>query len=105
LSYEWISVRDSSSDEPSRLVNGATFVTPRRAGFYQLVISRGADRQIIAQPTLAVMVPFKARVGGVLNGYRIGTYLADRLSQHDHPDGFLEVAERDVDLKVSKHLR
>src|SRR6185295_10876118 len=63
------------------------------------------DRQVIAEPTLAVMVPFRQRVGGMLNGYRIGTYLADRLTQHDHPAGFLEVSQRDVDLLVSKHLR
>ncbi len=41
----------------------------------------------------------------MLNGYRIGTYLAERLAQHDHPAGFLEVGASDVDLKVSTHLR
>ena len=51
------------------------------------------------------MVPFKQRVGGMLNGYRIGTYVADRLAHHDHPDGFLEVGCADVDLRVSTHLR
>jgi hypothetical protein len=105
LSYEWESTRDSSVIEPARLVTGPTFVAPQRAGFYNLVISRAGDRQVVAEPTLAVMVPFKQRQGGFLNGYRIGTYLADRLSHHDHPEGFLEVAAGDLDLKVSKHLR
>lgn len=105
LSYEWVPTRDSVAPEPSRLVNGAAFVAPSKPGFYRLVISRGADRQVIAEPTLAVLVPFKQRVGGFLNGYKIGTYLADRLSHHDHPDGFLEVSAADVGLQVSKHLR
>jgi uncharacterized protein YcbK (DUF882 family) len=106
LSYEWISTRDSSTVEPSRLVTGALFVAPSKPGFYRLVVSRGATyRQIISEPTLAVMVPFEHRVGGVLNGYRIGTYLADRLSQHDRPEGFLEVSEKDIDLRISTNLR
>jgi hypothetical protein len=104
LSYEWISTRDSSRVEASRLVTGSTFVAPEKAGFYHLVVSRGAERQIIAEPTLAVMVPFAQKAGGFLNGYKIGTYLAEKFSSHDHPVGFLEVAPRDVNLKVSKHL-
>jgi len=104
LSYEWISTRDSSRVEASRLVTGATFVAPEKAGFYHLVVTRGSERQIIAEPTLAVMVPFREKVGGFLNGYKIGTYLADKFSSHDHPEGFLEVAAHDVNLKVSKHL-
>lgn len=105
LAYEWISTRDGSVSSPSRLVSGAMFVAPAKPGFYRLVITRGPERLVIAEPTLAVMVPFTERVGGWLNGYRIGTYLADRFASHDHPEGFLEVSEGDVDLKVSKHLK
>lgn len=105
LSYEWVASRDSAASEPVRPVNGASFVAPTKPGFYHLAIVRGTDRQIISEPTLAVMVPFKQRVGGMLNGYRIGTYVADRLAQHDHPDGFLEVGEADVDLRITTHLR
>jgi uncharacterized protein YcbK (DUF882 family) len=57
------------------------------------------------EPTLAVMVPFAQKVGGTLNGYKIGTYLAERLGHHDHPDGFLQVDAADLNLKVSTHLR
>jgi len=105
LTYEWVSTRNAESAEPARPVNGAMFDAPTKPGFYHLALVKGADRQIILEPTLAVMVPFKQRVGGMLNGYKIGTYLADKLGHHDHPDGFLEVAENDVDLKVSKHLK
>jgi hypothetical protein len=105
LAYEWVSSRDSAAVEASRPLNGASFVAPTKPGFYRLAIVRGSDRQIIPEPTLAVMVPFKQRVGGMLNGYRIGTYVADRLAYHDHPDGFLEVGVDDVDLRITTHLR
>jgi uncharacterized protein YcbK (DUF882 family) len=91
--------------ESIRPMNGATFIAPSKPGFYRLAIVRGSDLQIIPEPTLAVMVPFKQRVGGMLNGYRIGTYVADRFAHHDHPDGFLEVSSADVDLRITTHLR
>lgn len=105
LTYQWVVARDSLPTELPRPVDGANFVAPDKPGFYHLAIIRGIDRQVIAEPTLAVMVPFKKRVRGMLNGYRIGTYLADRFSHHDHPDGFLEVGEADVNLRVTTHLR
>jgi uncharacterized protein YcbK (DUF882 family) len=60
---------------------------------------------VIDEPMVAVMVPFTQKIGSTLNGYRIGTYLAERLGHHDHPPGFVEVGAGDVDLRVSKHLR
>jgi hypothetical protein len=105
LTYEWMSTRDSSTIGTALPVQGSTFTAPAKPGFYRLVVSRAGSRQVIEQPTLAVLVPFEEKKGGVLNGYRIGTYVADRFSQHDHPDGFLEVSSQDVDLMVSKHLR
>jgi uncharacterized protein YcbK (DUF882 family) len=86
-------------------VNGSEFITPATPGYYRLAIVRGSDRQIIAQPTVAVMVPFEQKIAGRLNGYRIGTYLAERLGRHDHPSGFLEVRPEDATLMVSTHLR
>jgi hypothetical protein len=105
LTYEWVSTRDSSASDAIRPVNGSSFVAPSKPGFYHLAIVRGLDRQIIAEPTLAVMVPFKEKIGATLNGYRIGTYLAERLERNDHPAGFLEVRPGDLDFKVSTHLR
>ena len=104
LSYTWIAVRDSTVADSVRPIVGSSFAVPSAPGFYRLAILRGLERQVIPEPTLAVMVPFARRVGGMLNGYRIGTYVADRLS-HDHPDGFVEVGTQDVDLRVSTHLR
>src|SRR5262249_411608 len=51
------------------------------------------------------MVPFEQKVAGKLNGYRIGTYLAERLGRHDHPDGFIQVRAQDSSLMVSRHLK
>src|SRR5262249_48257355 len=97
--------RDTAPIDSIRPITGSSFAAPAKPGFYHLAILRGLERQVIPEPTVAVMVPFKQRVGGKLNGYRIGTYLADRFTQHDHPDGFLEVGTEDVDLRVSTHLR
>ncbi len=105
LSYTWVTARDSVTTDSVRPITGSSFAAPAHPGFYRLAILRGLERQVIAEPTLAVMVPFKQRVGGMLNGYRIGTYLADRITHHDHPDGFLEVSTADVELRVSTHLK
>lgn len=105
LTYEWIPARDSLGESDARPLNGSSFVAPAKAGFYHLAIVRGTSRQIIAQPTLAVMVPFEQKVGGRLNGYKIGTYLAEKLGHHDHPSGFLEVQRSDLALAVSTHLK
>jgi hypothetical protein len=105
LSYTWVTAHDSTPIDSIRPITGASFAVPAKPGFYRLAILRDLEREVISEPTLAVMVPFKQRVGGMLNGYRIGSYLADRITQHDHPDGFLEVRTQDVDLRVSTHLR
>jgi uncharacterized protein YcbK (DUF882 family) len=52
------------------------------------------------------MVPFAEKAAGILNGYHIGTYLAERIGgHHDEPEGFLEVNPNDIDLAVSKHFK
>ena len=60
-------------------------------------------------PVVAVMVPFAEKVHGILNGYRIGTYVAERLRRRLAPDdappvGFIQVHEHDADLPVSEHF-
>lgn len=105
LTYEWVASADSNVSEPARQIDGASFAAPSAPGFYHLAVVRGLERQILTTPTLGVMVPFAQKVGATLNGYRIGTYIAERLTRHDHPAGFLEVGERDVGLMVSTHLR
>jgi uncharacterized protein YcbK (DUF882 family) len=105
LTYEWIKLGDSTATGYARPVNGSSFIAPPVPGFYHLAIVRGVEREIIPEPTLTVMVPFEQKVAGRLNGYRIGTYLAERLGREDHPDGFIQVRAEDSSLMVSKHLR
>jgi uncharacterized protein YcbK (DUF882 family) len=113
LRYQWVSATDTLPATEPMPLTGATVVAPPRAGFYQLLLLRtsAADsnaviRERVVEPTLAVMVPFAQKAAGILNGYRIGTYLAERLGGHrEEPEGFLEVRPQDVDLAVSRHFR
>ncbi|MEX2179916.1 MAG: D-Ala-D-Ala carboxypeptidase family metallohydrolase [Gemmatimonadaceae bacterium] len=109
LSYEWTSLRGSETGFVTQSLAGSGVVSPMLPGFYYLTLVRGEDRQIIREPVVAVMVPFDRKEGQMLNGYRIGTYLSERLrggrGNDQHPDGFLEVFPQYLDLAVSKHLR
>jgi len=108
LSYEWVRLGDSSVADVSRPLVGEDVIAPPKPGFYQLALVRGGERRVVDGLTLAVLVPFTQKVGATLNGYRIGTYLAERLggSDHDRPEGFVEVAREDeLDLPMTKHIR
>lgn len=106
LSYEWTSLRGTETGFATQPIEGASVAVPAIPGFYFLTLVRGEDRQILREPVVAVMRPFQEKLGTMLNGYRIGTYLAERLRGKDEtPDGFLEVFPQHLDLAVSKHLR
>jgi len=106
LSYEWTSLRGTETGFLPAPMEGAEVAAPKDPGFYFLTLVRGEDRQIIREPVVAVMRPFQEKLGTMLNGYRIGTYLSERLRGKDEtPDGFLEVFPQHLDMAVSKHLR
>lgn len=107
LNYEWTSLRGSETGFVAQPLDGAEVSAPVLPGFYYLTLVKGEDRQIIREPAVAVMRPFQEKLGAMLNGYRIGTYLAEKLRgrSSEHPDGFLEVYPQHLDLAVSKHLR
>lgn len=107
LAYQWVRYGNKAlSVGPLRALAGPTLVAPDAPGFYQLALVRGAERRVVDGPTLAVKVPFARKLGSVLNGYRIGTYLGERLGRNaDRPDGFVEVAAHQVDLPLTRHLR
>jgi hypothetical protein len=106
LSYQWVSAMDSSTAEPARELTAAPTVAPARPGIYRLAIMRGAAREILSEPTLAVMVPFSRKLGDQLNGYRIGWYLAERSGGgYDRPAGFIEVRPEMLDLQITRHLK
>lgn len=105
--YQWVRFDNTSVDAGvPRVLQGETLVAPAAPGFYRLALVRGDTRRVVDGPTLAVKVPFARKLGTMLNGYRIGTYLAERLGgEHDRPDGFVEVAADQVDLPLTKHFR
>jgi uncharacterized protein YcbK (DUF882 family) len=110
LQYQWVSVSDSTPADAPTALTADPPVAPRVAGFYHLAILRDSVREIVSEPTLAVMVPFDRKLGQWLNGYRIGTYLAEHVGgrrriNHDIPTGFVEVRPELLDLPLSKHLR
>ena len=106
LEYGWARVGDSTvSTEPLPLA-GAEVVVPQAAGFYRLALVKGDQKRIVDGLTIAVLVPFEQKEGAMLNGYRIGTYLAERLAgKQTPPEGFLEIRPDDVDLQISRHLK
>jgi len=106
LGYQWVRIADSTASGEERPLTAEPPVAPKEAGFYRLAVVRGGAREIVDEPTLAVMVPFDRKLGAWLNGYRIGTYLAERVrGRHDVPEGFLEVRPELLDLQLTKHLK
>ena len=105
--YQWVRVADSSIVGPERPLAGAFVTAPSEPGFYRLSLVRGeGEREVLAEPALGVMVPFEAKQGATLNGYRIGTYLGERLGVgFERPEGFLQVGPEELELRVSTHLR
>ncbi len=106
LSYEWIRLGAERPATGTRPLHGDKVVSPTAAGFYKLRLVRGDVRRIVDGLTLAVLVPFDRKEGGMLNGYRIGTYLGERLtSRRVPPEGFLEITQKDLDLQITRHLK
>jgi len=79
LTYEWTSLRGAETGFSRQPIEGAEVTTPSVPGFYYLTLIRGEERQVLQEPVVAVMRPFREKLGAMLNGYRIGMYLAERL--------------------------
>jgi len=106
LSYTWVRIGDSVVTGTARPLASADVQVPAKPGFYRLALVRGDRQRIINGLTVAVLVPFQQKEGAMLNGYRIGTYLAEKVQgKQPPPEGFLEITERDVDIPISTHLR
>ena len=56
-------------------------------------------------PTLAVKVPFARKLGAVLNGYRIGTYLAERPAASAAEANAIDGAAGQADVDVEGLIR
>ena len=111
LAYAWVPIRDTTATDEALSEElrplESTLIAPDEPGFYRLALIHGAERTLVDGPALSVMVPFSAKLGSTLNGYRIGTYVAERLGARakEAPPGFVEVDEQMADLPVTKHLR
>lgn len=106
LHYSWLRVGDTVAGIAPRPLRGARVVVPDKAGFYKLTLVKDDQQRAIEGLTLAVLVPFEEKEGGMLRGYRIGTYLSERVrGKTPVPEGFLEITAADVDIPITKRLR
>lgn len=106
ISWRWVRVGGAAGDTPSRSL-AQSLRAPQEPGFYRLALetSSGTSHTLVDGPALAVLVPFEEKRGSVLNGYRMGRYIGERLAGAERPSGFLEIGPNDLELQVSEHLR
>jgi len=105
--YQWLRAEDSLAVVPPRMLLGATVAAPVRAGFYRLAVTQANGRRVVDSILVGVLVPFTAKLGSTLNGYRIGRWQWERTRDASAPPprGFVEVRAEDVELPVSTHFR
>jgi hypothetical protein len=100
LRYQWVSASDTVADALPRGLSSRVRA-PESPGFYRLAVIGEAGRQILDEPLVAVMTPYREKIGGFLNGYQIGTYR----QRNEVPEGFIQVTADDLDVPLSKHIR
>ena len=106
LQYAWVRNGDTTLSTVPRVLTSDKVFAPPKAGFYRLALLKSGPHREIEGLTLAVLVPFEEKEGAMLRGYRIGTYIAERVAgRQPPPTGFLEITPADVDLPITKHLR
>ncbi|MES2524106.1 MAG: D-Ala-D-Ala carboxypeptidase family metallohydrolase [Gemmatimonadota bacterium] len=105
--YQWVRVGTTVAGDVARPLGGDTLLSPMEPGFYELEVSRAGVTQRITSPRLSVLVPFELKLGGTLNGYRIGRYPAEwsHDEQAERPAGFARVDKDDLDLPLTRHLK
>jgi uncharacterized protein YcbK (DUF882 family) len=108
LAYQWVRVADSTEADVPRPFAGPAVVAPSVPGIYRLsLVSRTSgslERRVMNDVSVAVLTPFSAKVGGTLNGYRIGTYPFERFSG-ERPLGFIQIDARTAELHISRHIK
>ena len=100
LRYQWVRAADSSAVTADTAVAGGTVIAPTRPGLYHLALRNDANRIVIGDVLVGVLVPFAEKLGNTLNGYRIGRYRFERArgDATPPPKGFVEVWPEDVGL-------
>jgi len=82
------------------------WTAPDRPGTYLITVEGPGKKDAIALHAF-VMVPATEVKGGMLNGYRIGSYPDKPLKGNPiylPPPGFIEVTKENLDTKVSPHF-
>ncbi|MBX9928906.1 MAG: hypothetical protein K2X99_08335 [Gemmatimonadaceae bacterium] len=108
LAYRWVRADDSAAVAPPAPLASARVRAPSVPGFFRLEIAEAdAGRTILDSLLVGVMVPYGAKIGSSLNGYRIGNYRWERnaVDAPPPPRGFVEVTESSRTLAVSQHLQ
>ena len=106
LAYVWEPVTAGVAMEAERPLGGGRLTAPSVPGFYRLTLVKAGLRRLVPGVALAVMVPFEAKSGGVLDGYRLGYYRGERARAHDGvPEGFVKVDPSAATLPLSKHFQ
>ena len=105
--YTWVRLGENVATGAPRPLAGAILESPAKPGFYRVMLVKGKDQQVIDGLAVAVLAPFKDKVGGILNGYKIGTYLNEKVvgGNRAPPEGFMEIMPGDLNLQITKHLR
>jgi hypothetical protein len=106
LQYAWVRNGDTALATTAQPLAGDKVTAPDTAGFYRLALLKSGQQRQVEGLTLAVLVPFEEKERGYLRGYRIGTYLAERVrGKTPPPEGFLEIMSADVDIPITRHLK
>jgi hypothetical protein len=106
MTYAWEPVTIGVPTEAARPLAGGRLTAPSAPGFYRLALVRAGTRRLVPEVALAVMVPFEAKSGAVLDGYRLGYYRGERGGAHEGiPEGFVKVDASAATLPLSKHFR
>jgi hypothetical protein len=106
LQYAWVRNGDTALATTAQPLAGDKVTAPDTAGFYRLALLKSGQQRQVEGLTLAVLVPFEEKERGYLRGYRIGTYLAERVrGRTPPPEGFLEIMSGDVEIPITRHLK
>lgn len=105
LRYAWLPLRNGRATAPASLADA--LLAPSEPGFYRLAVIGDSSFRVFDDLPLAVLVPFSAKSGATLNGYRIGRYRGERYrnDRDTTPLGFVRIDANDLDIPLSAHLQ
>jgi len=107
--YRWLPLYGTRSVLPiTEFPLASGIMAPSEPGIWRLRLRAGSIREEIKDLTVVVRVPFAAKQGGEINGYRIGRYATEgrnRFDAYSPPMGFIEVTPENQDMQLSEHLR